>query len=97
MAALLPALVEGSWGPNPPKNLSAKLQMYFQSRERSGCGEFEVHQEPGSPPRFLGGALGTAGDPAAWSHAKRFSVRGPDSAGLRLHIPRSGVQNYHFS
>ncbi|XP_046313880.1 protein mono-ADP-ribosyltransferase PARP14 [Marmota monax] len=48
-----PLLVEGSWGPDPPKNLSTKLQMYFQSRKRSGGGECEVRQEPGSPPRFL--------------------------------------------
>ncbi|XP_004577903.2 protein mono-ADP-ribosyltransferase PARP14 [Ochotona princeps] len=47
-----PLLVEGSWGPDPPKNLSIKLQMYFQSTKRSGGGECEVHQEPGSPPRF---------------------------------------------
>ncbi|XP_014685027.2 protein mono-ADP-ribosyltransferase PARP14 [Equus asinus] len=48
-----PLLVEGSWGPDPPKNLVTKLQMYFQSRKRSGGGECEVRQEPGSPPRFL--------------------------------------------
>ncbi|XP_049566397.1 protein mono-ADP-ribosyltransferase PARP14 isoform X2 [Orcinus orca] len=48
-----PLLVEGSWGPHPPKNLSTKLQMYFQSQKRSGGGECEVRQAPGSPPRFL--------------------------------------------
>ncbi|XP_026962222.1 protein mono-ADP-ribosyltransferase PARP14 isoform X1 [Sagmatias obliquidens] len=48
-----PLLVEGSWGPHAPKNLSTKLQMYFQSRKRSGGGECEVRQAPGSPPRFL--------------------------------------------
>ncbi|XP_058411902.1 protein mono-ADP-ribosyltransferase PARP14-like isoform X1 [Diceros bicornis minor] len=48
-----PLLVEGSWGPDPPKNLVSKLQMYFQSPKRSGGGECEVRQEPGSPPRFL--------------------------------------------
>ena len=48
-----PLLVEGSWGPQPPKNLSTKLQMYFQSQKRSGGGECEVRQAPGSPPRFL--------------------------------------------
>ncbi|XP_047420875.1 protein mono-ADP-ribosyltransferase PARP14 isoform X1 [Sciurus carolinensis] len=48
-----PLLVEGSWGPDPPKNLSTKLQMYFQSPKRSGGGECEVRQESGSPPRFL--------------------------------------------
>lgn len=55
MAALgsFPLLVEGSWGPDPPKNLSAKLQMYFQSARRSGGGECEVRQEPGTPSRFL--------------------------------------------
>ncbi|XP_008583378.1 PREDICTED: poly [ADP-ribose] polymerase 14 [Galeopterus variegatus] len=52
-AGCFPLLVEGSWGPDPPKNLSTKLQMYFQSPKRSGGGECEVHQEPGSPPRFL--------------------------------------------
>ncbi|XP_069331213.1 protein mono-ADP-ribosyltransferase PARP14-like [Eulemur rufifrons] len=46
-------LVEGSWGSHPPKNLSTKLQMYFQSPKRSGGGECEVHQDPGSPSRFL--------------------------------------------
>ncbi|XP_057553363.1 protein mono-ADP-ribosyltransferase PARP14 [Hippopotamus amphibius kiboko] len=48
-----PLLVEGSWGSDPPKNLSTKLQMYFQSQKRSGGGECEVRQAPGSPPRFL--------------------------------------------
>ncbi|XP_053420842.1 protein mono-ADP-ribosyltransferase PARP14 isoform X2 [Nycticebus coucang] len=48
-----PLLVEGSWGPEPPKNLSTKLQMYFQSSKRSGGGECEVRQDPGSPSRFL--------------------------------------------
>lgn len=48
-----PLLVEGSWGPDPPKNLSTKLQMYFQSRKKSGGGECEVHQDPRSPSRFL--------------------------------------------
>lgn len=48
-----PLLVEGSWGLDPPKNLSTKLQMYFQSPKRSGGGECEVRQEPGSPARFL--------------------------------------------
>nr|XP_060495764.1 protein mono-ADP-ribosyltransferase PARP14 isoform X5 [Panthera onca] len=49
----VPLLVEGSWGPDPPKNLSTKLQMYFQSPKRSGGGECEVRQEPGRPGRFL--------------------------------------------
>ncbi|XP_078208103.1 protein mono-ADP-ribosyltransferase PARP14 isoform X3 [Callithrix jacchus] len=48
-----PLLVEGSWGPDPPKNLSTKLQMYFQSPKRSGGGECEVRQDPESPSRFL--------------------------------------------
>lgn len=48
-----PLLVEASWGSDPPKNLSAKLQMYFQSPKRSGGGECEVRQEPGHPARFL--------------------------------------------
>ncbi|KAF6385251.1 poly(ADP-ribose) polymerase family member 14 [Rhinolophus ferrumequinum] len=48
-----PLLVEGSWGPDPPKSLSTKLQMYFQSPKRSGGGECEVRQEPGNPARFL--------------------------------------------
>ncbi|XP_037381338.1 protein mono-ADP-ribosyltransferase PARP14-like [Talpa occidentalis] len=47
-----PLLVEGSWGPDPPKNLSTKLQLYFQSSKRSGGGECEIRREPGSPPRF---------------------------------------------
>ncbi|KAM5334735.1 protein mono-ADP-ribosyltransferase PARP14 [Glossophaga mutica] len=48
-----PLLVQGSWGPNPPKSLSTKLQMYFQSRKRSGGGECEVRQDPGNPVGFL--------------------------------------------
>ncbi|XP_048202718.1 protein mono-ADP-ribosyltransferase PARP14 isoform X4 [Perognathus longimembris pacificus] len=52
-AGPFPLLVEGSWGPDPPKNLSTKLHKYFQSRKRSGGGECEVRQEPGNPPRFL--------------------------------------------
>ncbi|XP_027630021.1 protein mono-ADP-ribosyltransferase PARP14 isoform X2 [Tupaia chinensis] len=48
-----PLIVEGSWGSDPPKNLSTKLQMYFQSQKRSGGGECEVCQEPGSQSRFL--------------------------------------------
>ncbi|XP_037692811.1 protein mono-ADP-ribosyltransferase PARP14 [Choloepus didactylus] len=48
-----PLLVEGSWGPNPPKNLRTKLQVYFQSTKRSGGGECVVQPEPGSPSRFL--------------------------------------------
>lgn len=48
-----PLLVEGSWGPDPPKGLATKLQLYFQSPKRSGGGECEVLQEPGSPARFL--------------------------------------------
>ncbi|XP_061022997.1 protein mono-ADP-ribosyltransferase PARP14 isoform X2 [Dama dama] len=52
-AGSFPLLVEGSWGSQPPKNLSTKLQMYFQSRKRSGGGECEVCQVPGSSNRFL--------------------------------------------
>ncbi|XP_055982684.1 protein mono-ADP-ribosyltransferase PARP14-like [Sorex fumeus] len=48
-----PLLVEGSWGPDPPRNLSTKLQMYFQSSRKSGGGECEVRPWPGSPGRFL--------------------------------------------
>lgn len=48
-----PLRVEGSWGLDPPKNLSTKLQMYFQSARRSGGGECEVRQEPGTATRFL--------------------------------------------
>ncbi|XP_055965381.1 protein mono-ADP-ribosyltransferase PARP14-like [Sorex fumeus] len=48
-----PLLVEGSWGPDPPRNLSIKLQLYFQSIKRSGGGECEVRPWPGSPGRFL--------------------------------------------
>ncbi|XP_052014480.1 protein mono-ADP-ribosyltransferase PARP14 isoform X2 [Apodemus sylvaticus] len=48
-----PLLVEGSWGPDPPKNLINKLQMYFQSRKKSGGGECEVVPDPGNPARFL--------------------------------------------
>ncbi|XP_054556493.1 protein mono-ADP-ribosyltransferase PARP14-like isoform X2 [Talpa occidentalis] len=51
-AGSFPLLVEGSWGPDPPKNLSTKLQLYFQSSKRSGGGECEIRREPGSPPRF---------------------------------------------
>ncbi|EGV96420.1 protein mono-ADP-ribosyltransferase PARP14 [Cricetulus griseus] len=48
-----PLLVEGSWGPKPPKTLINKLQMYFQSPKKSGGGECEVVQQPGSPACFL--------------------------------------------
>ncbi|EHB00950.1 Poly [ADP-ribose] polymerase 14 [Heterocephalus glaber] len=49
-----PLLVEGSWGPDPPKNLSTKLQLYFQSPKRSGGGgECEVRRDPENPARFL--------------------------------------------
>nr|XP_048310125.1 protein mono-ADP-ribosyltransferase PARP14-like isoform X1 [Myodes glareolus] len=48
-----PLLVEGSWGPDPPKTLINKLQMYFQSQKKSGGGECEVIQQPGSPASFL--------------------------------------------
>ncbi|XP_016055419.1 PREDICTED: poly [ADP-ribose] polymerase 14 [Miniopterus natalensis] len=48
-----PLLVDGSWGADPPKKLSTKLHLYFQSPKRSGGGECEVRQEPGSPGRFL--------------------------------------------
>ncbi|XP_059543633.1 protein mono-ADP-ribosyltransferase PARP14-like isoform X2 [Myotis daubentonii] len=48
-----PLMVEGSWGPDPPKSLITKLQLYFQSQKRSGGGECEVRQEPGSLAHFL--------------------------------------------
>ncbi|XP_049733945.1 protein mono-ADP-ribosyltransferase PARP14 [Elephas maximus indicus] len=48
-----PLLVEGSWGPDPPKNLRTKLQVYFQSRKRSGGGECVIREEPGNPLAFL--------------------------------------------
>ncbi|XP_038202663.1 protein mono-ADP-ribosyltransferase PARP14-like [Arvicola amphibius] len=48
-----PLLVEGSWGPDPPKTLINKLQTYFQSRKKSGGGECEVILQPGSPANFL--------------------------------------------
>ncbi|XP_075821311.1 protein mono-ADP-ribosyltransferase PARP14-like isoform X6 [Microtus pennsylvanicus] len=48
-----PLMVEGSWGPDPPKTLINKLQMYFQSRKKSGGGECEVVPQPGNPASFL--------------------------------------------
>ncbi|CAH6792300.1 protein mono-ADP-ribosyltransferase PARP14 [Phodopus roborovskii] len=48
-----PLLVEGSWGPDPPKTLINKLQMYFQSQKKSGGGECEVVRDPGRPGCFL--------------------------------------------
>ncbi|XP_020007209.2 protein mono-ADP-ribosyltransferase PARP15 isoform X2 [Castor canadensis] len=45
-------LVEGSWGWNPPMNLSTGLQMYFQRRSTPSC-KCEVYQQPGSPPHFM--------------------------------------------
>ncbi|KAK7828030.1 hypothetical protein U0070_013656 [Myodes glareolus] len=48
-----PLLVEGSWGPYPPKTLSKKLQMYFQSQKKSGGGECEVILQPGSQASFV--------------------------------------------
>ncbi|XP_020841598.1 LOW QUALITY PROTEIN: protein mono-ADP-ribosyltransferase PARP14-like [Phascolarctos cinereus] len=34
-----PLVLEGPWGPDPPKKLRNKLQCYFQSPQRSGGGE----------------------------------------------------------
>ncbi|XP_068921019.1 protein mono-ADP-ribosyltransferase PARP14-like [Petaurus breviceps papuanus] len=34
-----PLVLEGPWGPDPPKKLCNKLQCYFQSSRRSGGGE----------------------------------------------------------
>ncbi|EGV92683.1 Poly [ADP-ribose] polymerase 14 [Cricetulus griseus] len=48
-----PLLVEGSWGPDPPKTLINELQMYFQSPKKSGGGECKVVQQPKSPECFL--------------------------------------------
>ncbi|KAM6223949.1 protein mono-ADP-ribosyltransferase PARP14 [Rhynchocyon petersi] len=48
-----PLLVQGSWGPDPPKNLPTKLQVYFQSPKRSGGGECVVSAVPGSAATFL--------------------------------------------
>ncbi|XP_012584971.1 PREDICTED: poly [ADP-ribose] polymerase 14-like [Condylura cristata] len=47
-----PLLVQGSWGPDPLMNLSTEVQQYFQSTKRSGGGDCEIRQEPGSPPCF---------------------------------------------
>ncbi|KAJ8342152.1 hypothetical protein SKAU_G00320800 [Synaphobranchus kaupii] len=40
--------VAGEWGPNPPKSLKNKLQIYFQSKNKSGGGDCQVE--------FTGGA-----------------------------------------
>lgn len=89
-----PLLVEGSWGPNPPKNLSTKLQMYFQSPKKSGGGECEVRQEPGSPGRFLvlfypedgEGRAGTA----RLSPSPRADLGGPEARSGVGGLPGSG-------
>ncbi|XP_004675495.1 PREDICTED: poly [ADP-ribose] polymerase 14-like [Condylura cristata] len=47
-----PLLVQGSWGPDPLMNLCTEVQQYFQSAKRSGGGDCEIRQEPGSPPCF---------------------------------------------
>ncbi|XP_028919137.1 protein mono-ADP-ribosyltransferase PARP14 isoform X1 [Ornithorhynchus anatinus] len=48
-----PLLVEGPWGPRPPKKLLNKLRLYFQSGRRSGGGECVLRLQPGDPPTLL--------------------------------------------
>ncbi|XP_036599388.1 protein mono-ADP-ribosyltransferase PARP14-like [Trichosurus vulpecula] len=42
-----PLVLEGPWGPNPPKKLCNKLQCYFQSPRRSGGGECALTLQKG--------------------------------------------------
>lgn len=44
-----PVVVEGAWSPAQTKNLKNKLQVYFQSRKKSGGGECRVETVDGAP------------------------------------------------
>ncbi|KAM9744006.1 protein mono-ADP-ribosyltransferase PARP14-like isoform 2-T2 [Menidia menidia] len=49
MAECAPLSVEGAWGPEQGRSLKNKLQLYFQSRRRSGGGDCRVELEAGAP------------------------------------------------
>ncbi|XP_038607892.1 protein mono-ADP-ribosyltransferase PARP14-like [Tachyglossus aculeatus] len=91
-AGPFPLLVEGPWGPQPPKKLRTKLHLYFQSARRSGGGECTLLLQPGDPPTLLllfahhhvrSRVLQQAKHEAQLLDAEpvRFSVRLPDHHG----------------
>ncbi|KAM7019145.1 protein mono-ADP-ribosyltransferase PARP14-like [Tautogolabrus adspersus] len=45
----LPVTVEGVWSPAQTKTVKNKLQLYFQSKKKSGGGECRVEAEDGAP------------------------------------------------
>ncbi|XP_041642867.1 protein mono-ADP-ribosyltransferase PARP14-like [Cheilinus undulatus] len=45
----LPVTVEGDWTPAQSKTVKNKLQVYFQSKKKSGGGECRVEAEDGAP------------------------------------------------
>uniref|UniRef100_A0A3B4F1Z6 PAR14-like first RRM domain-containing protein n=1 Tax=Pundamilia nyererei TaxID=303518 RepID=A0A3B4F1Z6_9CICH len=44
-----PVTVEGDWTPTQTKALKNKLQLYFQSKKKSGGGDCRVEAEEGAP------------------------------------------------
>lgn len=44
-----PLIVEGDWSPAQNKTMKNKLQLYFQSKKKSGGGDCRVEAEDGAP------------------------------------------------
>uniref|UniRef100_A0A3Q1CJ02 PAR14-like first RRM domain-containing protein n=1 Tax=Amphiprion ocellaris TaxID=80972 RepID=A0A3Q1CJ02_AMPOC len=44
-----PVTVEGDWSPDQNRTVKNKLELYFQSRKKSGGGECRVEAEEGAP------------------------------------------------
>uniref|UniRef100_A0A7N8Y4G0 PAR14-like first RRM domain-containing protein n=1 Tax=Mastacembelus armatus TaxID=205130 RepID=A0A7N8Y4G0_9TELE len=44
-----PVTVKGDWDPSQSKTVKNKLQLYFQSRKKSGGGDCRVEVEDGAP------------------------------------------------
>uniref|UniRef100_A0A3P8U6L0 PAR14-like first RRM domain-containing protein n=1 Tax=Amphiprion percula TaxID=161767 RepID=A0A3P8U6L0_AMPPE len=44
-----PVTVEGDWCPDQNRTVKNKLELYFQSRKKSGGGECRVEAEEGAP------------------------------------------------
>uniref|UniRef100_A0A3P9DSE2 PAR14-like first RRM domain-containing protein n=1 Tax=Maylandia zebra TaxID=106582 RepID=A0A3P9DSE2_9CICH len=44
-----PVIVEGDWTPAQAKALKNKLQLYFQSKKKSGGGDCRIEAEEGAP------------------------------------------------
>jgi len=45
----LPVTVEGLWDPDQTRSVRNKLQLYFQSKKKSGGGDCRVEAEDGAP------------------------------------------------